>query len=140
MPTGIYIRTEEYRRNMSKAMKGRIFTEEWKQKMRDNHKGMMGKHLSEEHKKKLSLIRMGNKWACKFGNTILTPEYRRRWYRKYYTNYLCEKPIDFGLDSIDHKIPISRGGTNEYFNLAIAHLSCNKKKHTKTDLEHKGGL
>lgn len=51
------------------------------------------------------------------------------------TCYLCEKPIEFGQDCIEHKIPISRGGTNARDNLAIAHRSCNAKKHTKTEEE-----
>lgn len=53
------------------------------------------------------------------------------------TCYLCEKPIKFGQDSLEHKIPLSRGGTNKYENLAIAHLSCNKKKHNKTENEYR---
>lgn len=48
------------------------------------------------------------------------------------TCYLCEKSIKFGKDSIDHKMPISKGGTNEYINLGIAHRSCNCKKRVKT--------
>ena len=61
-------------------------------------------------------------------------------YYKTLTCYLCKKPIEFGKDSIEHKIPISRGGTNEYKNLDIAHSSCNKKKYNKTETEYKGGL
>lgn len=53
------------------------------------------------------------------------------------TCYLCEKSIEFGLDSLEHKIPLSRGGTNKYENLAIAHLSCNKKKNDKTENEYR---
>lgn len=140
--------------------------------------------LSKEHKEKIRISLLGNKRACKFGKTILTPEYKREWSRKHYaknikrlreyrrvqrhnsrtqggrltvklmqivyednikkygtlTCYLCLKSIEFKQDSIDHKIPLSRGGTNEYKNLAITHLSCNKKKHTKTEMEYKGGL
>ena len=48
------------------------------------------------------------------------------------TCYLCEKPIEFGQDSLEHKIPVSRGGTNEYSNLAVAHISCNSAKGKKT--------
>ena len=53
------------------------------------------------------------------------------------TCYLCLKPIEFKQDSIDHKIPLSRNGTNEYSNLAIAHRSCNSKKNIKTEKEYK---
>lgn len=48
------------------------------------------------------------------------------------TCILCNKTIEFGQDSIEHKVPFSRGGTNKYENLAIAHSRCNSKKHTLT--------
>lgn len=53
------------------------------------------------------------------------------------TCYLCLKPIEFRQDALEHKIPLSRGGTNEYNNLAIAHRSCNSRKHNKTEEEYK---
>lgn len=54
------------------------------------------------------------------------------------TCYLCLDPIRFGKDTLEHKIPLSRGGTNRYNNLAIACRSCNCKKHDKTVEEWKG--
>ena len=48
------------------------------------------------------------------------------------TCYLCIKPIAFGEDCLEHKIPIFRGGTNKKSNLAIAHKVCDSKKNTKT--------
>lgn len=45
---------------------------------------------------------------------------------------LCLKPILFGQDSLEHLLPISRGGTNLYENLAIAHKKCNISKGNKT--------
>lgn len=53
------------------------------------------------------------------------------------TFYLCSAPISFGNDSFEHKTPISRGGTNEYNNLAIACRNCNSKKGTKTEEEYR---
>lgn len=53
------------------------------------------------------------------------------------TCYLCELPTPFGKDALEHKIPISRGGTNDYNNLDVACKSCNSRKNTKTDLEYK---
>ena len=53
------------------------------------------------------------------------------------TCYLCLKPISFGKDHLEHKIPLSRNGTNEYNNLAIACQKCNFKKHTKTEEEYR---
>jgi 5-methylcytosine-specific restriction endonuclease McrA len=53
------------------------------------------------------------------------------------TCYLCELPIAFGNDELEHKIPISRGGTNEFYNLSIACKSCNCKKRAKTEEEYR---
>lgn len=186
MPTGVYIRTTEYREIMRKAMKGRVFTEAWKQKMCENHVGMSGRKISEEHRRKLSEGRLGNKRACKFGKGLWDDaEYRKEWHKKYYeknlerlrlymrsrslkrrvtkegtghkfiipiiqkvyednikkygtlTCYLCEEPIEFKKDSLEHKTPLCRGGNNEYENLAVAHISCNRKKAKRTEEEYK---
>jgi 5-methylcytosine-specific restriction endonuclease McrA len=48
------------------------------------------------------------------------------------TCYLCRQPIEFGNDNLEHKTPASKGGTNDYNNLAISCKSCNCRKHTKT--------
>jgi len=53
------------------------------------------------------------------------------------TCYLCLKPIEFRQDSLEHKIPLSRGGTNKKENLAIAHNSCNSSKGKKTEEEYR---
>ena len=53
------------------------------------------------------------------------------------TCYLCLNPITFGQDSLEHKTPLSRGGTNEYNNLAIACKKCNNVKHTRTEKEYR---
>lgn len=55
------------------------------------------------------------------------------------TCYLCLQPIPFGKDHLEHKIPLSRGGTNLYENLGIACQRCNCKKHTKTEIEYRKG-
>jgi 5-methylcytosine-specific restriction endonuclease McrA len=51
--------------------------------------------------------------------------------------YLCSEPFPKLNDpaSIEHKIPISRGGSNNISNIGLAHLSCNLRKHTKTHIE-----
>jgi len=48
------------------------------------------------------------------------------------TCVLCSKPISFGEDSLEHLTPLSRGGSNDFENLDIAHLHCNRRKYTKT--------
>ncbi len=51
--------------------------------------------------------------------------------------YLCLEPIVFGKDHLEHKIPLSRGGTNARDNLDIACQKCNCSKHNKTEEEYK---
>lgn len=53
---------------------------------------------------------------------------------------LCDKHIKFGEDSIEHLIPISRGGTHDIENLGISHGLCNSKKRKKTFKEYKKGV
>ena len=63
MPTGVYVRTEEYRRRMSKAMTGIKHSDEMKRKMSETMKGRpshrKGKHLTEAHKSNLSKAMKG---------------------------------------------------------------------------------
>lgn len=60
------------------------------------------------------------------------------------TCYLCfkltRKNSPIYRDTLDHKVPLSRGGTNEYSNLAIAHKSCNSKKGKRTEKEYRKWL
>ena len=44
--------------------------------------------------------------------------------------YLCGNPID-GFAEIDHVIPLSRGGKDEYNNLRPTHRHCNRAKRDK---------
>lgn len=61
------------------------------------------------------------------------------------TCYLCKKPIDMQLkffnkitsEHLEHKTPLSRGGTNDYENLGIACSRCNIRKKDKTVAEYK---
>ena len=41
---------------------------------------------------------------------------------------------------IDHKLPLSRGGDNQFDNLALSCPTCNYKKHDKTDIEFIGHM
>lgn len=42
--------------------------------------------------------------------------------------YLCQKELDAKSFHLDHLIPVSRGGSNEPNNLAVACPSCNKSR------------
>lgn len=41
---------------------------------------------------------------------------------------ICGKPVKFKKMTVDHKIPLSKGGTNDLSNLQLAHLTCNRAK------------
>lgn len=53
------------------------------------------------------------------------------------TCVICHKRIEFGDDTLEHNVPLCRGGTHEYSNLGVAHLACNSRKHDKTLKEMK---
>lgn len=51
---------------------------------------------------------------------------------------VCRKPVDWHLAypdllslSVDHRVPISRGGSDTLANVQLTHLRCNLKKGTK---------
>lgn len=48
---------------------------------------------------------------------------------------ICGRPITEGDFSIDHKLPISRGGSNDIDNLRPVHDACNQLKGNMTDEE-----
>lgn len=164
MPTGIYTRTPEMKNGkyMPKECREKIAKAH---RTRGGLSISNPSQYQREQRHRLGISKQYRKdWL--FGKGISkTKEYKRLHRRKYkilvrsgirlsiktiqliyednikkygtLTCYLCLKQISFGQDSLEHKIPLSRGGTNEYNNLAIACLSCNHKKHTKTEEEYR---
>lgn len=55
------------------------------------------------------------------------------------TCYYCGKKIE-GKKTIDHKTPVSRGGTNASDNVVLCCVHCNVQKHDKTESEYKEWL
>ena len=53
------------------------------------------------------------------------------------TCYLCSEPIEFKQDTLEHRVPISRGGSNIKSNLGISHRGCNSRKHNRTEEEYR---
>ena len=54
--------------------------------------------------------------------------------------YYCQEPLALGDISLDHKMPVERGGTHAFFNLAVACLPCNKEKGARTEVEYRASL
>jgi len=168
MPLKGYIASEQHRQNLSDALKGRKVWNKGKKCLwvKDNpqifkkghipwNKELKGSIIGKKNGRwkggisknkyynRLCLIKRRNK--TKFGSltiAVIQEVYQEN--IKYYgtlTCYLCLKPIEFGQDCLEHKIPLSRSGTNQKENLAIAHRSCNAKKYNKTEEEYmKGGI
>jgi len=96
---------------------------------------MHGLSKTREYKRAIKIKRrlLGGELSCKTIQTVYEDNIKRF---GTLTCYLCLQPIEFGLDSIQHRVPIARGGTYEYSNLSIACRSCNSRKHTRTDVEY----
>ena len=47
--------------------------------------------------------------------------------------YLCNKLLTYATATIDHVIPLSKGGFHCPNNVKIACLKCNQKKYNKTE-------
>jgi len=83
-----------------------------------------------------------------FYNSILTDRHRRRGAGDYRINFeevaaktngkchICGEKVDMESKgkrraSIDHVVPISKGGSSEFDNLLLSHLDCNIRKFNK---------
>ena len=51
--------------------------------------------------------------------------------------YLCRKPLTATTVVVEHRIPLSRGGSNWISNLAPSCKTCNQRKGKKTEREYK---
>lgn len=110
---------------------------------RYGHSGPMGSRVSAEHKRELKRLhrkkyKYSRKQAGKLPISRIQTVYEDN-IKKYgtLTCYLCLNPIVFGKDNLEHRIPLSHNGTNEYDNLAVACQSCNCKKYDKTETEYR---
>jgi 5-methylcytosine-specific restriction endonuclease McrA len=91
-----------------------------------------------EHKLKNRIYSTNRRAQIKGLTTILISQVYAANKKKFgvLTCYLCLKPIPKEKDTLEHKIPLSRGGTNNKRNLAVACNTCNCKKGTKTNIEY----
>lgn len=123
------------------ANKGKKLSEETRKKMSLNRKeGFVpwnkGSGVYSREKDKRCIIRMKIAGELSIKTIQLVYEDNIKKYGTL-TCYLCELPVPFGKDQLEHKTPISRGGKNIYVNLEIACKKCNCKKGSKTFEEYK---
>lgn len=96
----------------------RQYSIEWRERNRD----WVRAYGREKNRKRESLLR-----AVAFEpiNERLLWELNQR------TCYLCSAAVEFGRHHVDHIIPLSKGGTTVYENLAVVHPHCNIQKASK---------
>lgn len=58
---------------------------------------------------------------------------QKLWKSSPHTCFYCEKPLIYEEATLDHVVPLSRGGTNNITNLVICCKVCNKAKGNKLD-------
>lgn len=67
-------------------------------------------------------------------------EWKQLLHRFRYRCFYCGIQLNAENRSLDHKVPLVRGGTNDISNLVPCCLPCNQRKHTMTDVEFKRSL
>lgn len=133
--------------------KGKKLTEEWKKNLSDSHKGIK---LSEEAKANLLYYATGEKNPNWKGGISSNKSYRNwqknEWHHRErsadgthnfgewetlkvqydFTCPSCKKSEPEIKLTLDHIIPLSKGGSNNIENIQPLCMPCNAKKHTKT--------
>jgi len=103
------------------------------------------KQWRKQNNKKVRIYRKKYKYNKKMAGELTTKTIQLVYednIKKYgtLTCYLCLSPIEMQKEHLEHKNPLSRGGTNDYENLGIACSHCNRSKRNKTVAEYLGYL
>ena len=53
---------------------------------------------------------------------------------------ICGKVVHISKASIDHIVPISKGGAHDFSNVQLAHLKCNLKKGSRSMEEYENTM
>ena len=81
-----------------------------------------------ERSKDLLLTSTHGQRAARIGAASERVEYAEVIRRGNSTCGICHGPVEPGTESLDHIIPLSKGGSHTYENCQLAHLSCNQRK------------
>lgn len=69
------------------------------------------------------------------GNLAVRLDLAKVWRRDRGKCYLCDRKLLFWEFTIDHVIPIARGGGHQYSNVKICCLSCNQSKGVRQEMQ-----
>jgi len=84
----------------------------------------------------LAVQRIEKRTAEYSGRSVVPPKVRQNVYKRDgYTCHYCEQEMDEDDRTLDHIIPVSRGGQHTEDNLVVSCRSCNSKKGTKDYIE-----
>lgn len=86
------------------------------------------------HQKRKAMMRNGGKLTTKIIQRVYEDNIKKF---GTLTCIYCLNPIQFGDDTLEHKQPLAKGGTNLYENLGIACKSCNSKKRDRTEKKYR---
>ena len=118
----------EYRK--ANREKLRQYQKDWADANPDKVRAKASKYV-KSHKKENAL--KSQKWRARMRQVetyIITPKEMFRLY-----NQPCMNCGSKEKQTLDHKIPLSRGGRHSVGNLQTLCLSCNSKKHRRTIME-----
>lgn len=45
--------------------------------------------------------------------------------------FVCGRPVSFNEATLEHVVPLSKGGTDDFENLSISHAHCNHRRGAK---------
>lgn len=128
---------EYYHANVAAILRSRD-----KYRERENAKG---REYRKKHRLRY-LCHARNRRKKLSGDAKILPETAQRVYEANVlrhgrlTCYLCGEAIAFGDDSLEHKVPLSKGGDSLFCNLDVAHRRCNFRKGQKTETEYREWL
>lgn len=122
------LKKKEYQRNKKRINER---SHEWY----ESHKEQVKKY-QDDHREYYRAISRARR-AIKIGTTVEPISETKIYERDGWICQLCHKKVDKRLrhphpmsKSLDHIIPLSRGGTHTKNNVQLAHLRCNFKAHT----------
>jgi 5-methylcytosine-specific restriction protein A len=85
-------------------------------------------------------IRVGSQWVTRGKSSRLKVQRWRLWNKKRRCHYCNEVLPNFEDTTLDHRVPISRGGTSHIWNLVLCCGECNKNKGNLTEWEYRNQL